>query len=374
MRQVIFPGLLLVLSVAGCGGSSSNSAAIPEAASEMDAELKANMARFLPLVANTESGLLFVLNSGSPMAEGVSVVADTSSGAPPHTYTLSGTYDGNGDDYAETTMSGRVTFGSDPATSWSGLVGQLTSDVALPIIGHVYHSEVDITINSAQRVISGSGTFTEPFSSDVTTMTVPASAPLVVKVADGSPNAVSNACGYSLSGQIRLDVAGPDGTLTSYWNFTHDSASASVTNATFTDASGTTVLPDSSVTISCRSGGSIDDWAGGFDQFWACLPLEWGQARITIAVAAPDTLDISDEDPPGSNDINAYSAALLDGNTHAVRGFFVAGPVGSQYREDFNWTLWSDTDSFSQVSSYEYIEGPNAGSGGICVARARRLP
>jgi hypothetical protein len=375
MRQLIAPILLFMLSIAGCGGGSDSKETIPLAATEMSSELKSNMARFMPTVTNIEASLLFVLNSGSPMAEGMTVTPDTSPGAPPNTVTFTGTYDGNDDGLKETTMSGHVTFDSDPATSWSGLAGQVTTDVSIPVLGHVYHSDITFTMDSDQRQIWGSGTFTEPITGDTTTMTISDSAPLVIKAADGTASAVPNACAYSLSGQVRLDVTGSDGTLTSYWNFTLGSASVAVNNATFTDTSGvTTALPDSSVTLICRSGGSIDDWVGTYDQFWACLPLEWGQARITTVVSAADTIAISDEDPPGSGDFNTYEAALLGANTHAVRGFFIAGPVGNQYREDFNWTLRKDGDGFSQTSRYQYFEGPNNGSGGICVARATRAP
>lgn len=375
MRLLIAPTLVFLLQIAGCGGGSEDADAIPSVASEMDSELKSNMARFMPMVANIETSLVFVLNSSSPMAQGMTVTPDTSPGAPPYTVMFTGTYDGNGDGLNETTMSGHATYNSDPATAWSGLNGQATTDVSIPILGHVYHSEISFTIDSDQRQIWGSGTFTEPITGNTTEMTIPLGSPLEIKVADGSAGAVSNACGYSLSGQIRVDVTGADGTLTSYWNFTPSSASVTVTNASFTDGSGlTTPLPDSSVALTCTSNGSIDDWAGSFDQFWACLPLEWGQARITIAVTGPDEISISDEDPPGSGDFNTYQASLLGANTHAVRGFFIAGPAGTQYREDFNWTLRNNSKGFSQVSHYQYIEGPGIGTGGICAARATRAP
>lgn len=372
MRQLIIPILLLI---AGCGGGSKHNGNIPAAAATMDSQQKSNMARFMPTVANIETSLLLVLNSVSPMAEGMTVTPDTSPGAAPNTLTFTGTYDGNGDGLKETSMSGSATFNSDPASSWSGASGQATSDVTLPILGHVYHGEVTFTIDSDQARISGSGSFTDPLTGTTTSMTIPSGSPLVIVAADGSAGAIANACGSSLSGQIRVDVTGADGTLTSTWNFTPGSPSATVTNASFTDGNGvTTALPDSSVTLTCTSNGSIDDWAGGFDQFWACLPLEWGHARITITKSGPDTISIIDEDPPGSGNINTYQASLLGDNTHAVRGFFIAGPAGNHYREDFNWTLRKNSNGFSQVSRYQYTEGPNVGSGGICSARATRAP
>jgi hypothetical protein len=51
------------------------------------------------------------------MAQGVTVQPDPTPGAPPHSITFSGPYDGNGDGIDETTMSGRVTFNGDPDVS-----------------------------------------------------------------------------------------------------------------------------------------------------------------------------------------------------------------------------------------------------------------
>lgn len=374
MRHWIAPPLLSLFLISACGGGSEELSAIPVEASEMDSELKSNMARFMPLAVNAETSLIFVLNPGTPMAQGVTVTPDTSPGAPPYTVTFSGPYDRNGDGIDETTMSGHATFDSDPDIAWSGVSGEVAVDVSIPLIGHLYHSDISFTILSDERQISGSGTFTEPLTGDTTTMTIPAASPLVIKAADETASAISNACGYSLNGQIRLDVTSSDGTLTSYWNFSSSSASVAVNGTTFTDTSGnTTALPNSSVNLICNSG-SIDDWVGSFDQFYACLPRESGQARLTIAVAGPGTITVNDEDPPGSGDSRTYQATILGDNTHAARGFFIGGPVGNRYREDFNWTLARNSSSFSQISRYEYTEGPNIGSGGICVALARRLP
>ncbi|MEQ1804821.1 MAG: hypothetical protein ABL900_05530 [Burkholderiaceae bacterium] len=307
------------------------------------------------------------------MAQGVTVVADPA--APPHSIVFSGPYDGNGDGINETTMTGQATFNSDPASTWAGLSGQVHLDVNIPILGELFSADVAFTITSSERQLSGSGTYTEPISGDTITMTVAAGTPLVVKPATGAPGAVSNACGYSLNGQMRLQSAGSAGTLTSFWNFTPDSPSVVVNGASFTDHAGQTVaMPDSTVDLRCGSNGSITDWVATFDQNYACLPRESGQARLTIAATGPDTITITDEDPPGSGSVNTYQATLVTANPHAVRGFFIAGPPGSNYREDFNWTLGKNGSGFSQVSTYTYIEGVNQGVAGICVASAKRLP
>ncbi len=372
MRQWIAPTLVSLFLISACGGGSSPHA-IPAAASKMDTELKARMVRFVPMISNIETSLVFVLNTGLPGTEDMTVALDTSPGAAPYTYVFSGAYDGNGDGFNETTMSGHTTFNSDPTMfEWSGLSGQATTDVSIPLLGHVYHSEVAFTIQSEERQISGSGTFTEPITGNTITMTVSAASPLVIKTADGTADAVSNACGYSMNGQMRLDVTSSDGTLISYWNFDSTSPNVAVNDASFTDTSGhTTTLPNSSVSLACGSGGSINDWVGTFDHYWACLPFESGQALITITVSGPDTLSVIQD---GSGEIYNYEATIVGANTYAATGYFIGGPDGFHYREDFKWTLRKNDSSFSQVSHYQFIEGPSIVKGGICVSTDKRVP
>jgi hypothetical protein len=376
MRTSIAPIMISLLFIPACGGGGDDAApdsAVPPAAAALETKLTANMARFVPLVGNVESSLVSVLNPGTPMAQSVVVSADTQPGAAPNSVLFSGPYDGNGDGLNETTMSGRVTFASDPASAWSGLDGQVTVDVSIPLLGHVYRADVTFAVLPDQKRLSGTGTFTEPISGDSVTMTISASAPLVIKAADGTANAVANACANSLSGQVRLVAVGAAGTLTSLFNFNPTSPSVSVTGSSFTDKAGlTTALPDSMVDLRCGSTGSLSDWAATFTQDWACLPRESGQARLTITVAGPDSVTIEDEDPPGSGSKSTYQAKVLGANPYALRGFFIGGDVGSRYREDFNWTLSKDGKRFSQFSKYVYTEGPNVGKGGYCVGSARR--
>jgi hypothetical protein len=170
---------------------------------------------------------------------------------------------------------------------------------------------------------------------------------------------------------MRLDFTGSDGTLTSYWNFNSASSSATVTGASFTDSSGTTTaLPNSSVTLACGSSGTINDWAGVFEQTWACFPFEFGHATITLVVSGANTLTIVDEDPPGSGITKTYDATLIGSNAYAVSGFFIGG--SGTYREDFNWTLRRNLSGFSQLSHFVYISGPGTGAEGVCVARGIR--
>jgi len=80
------------------------------------------------------------------------------------------------------------------------------------------------------------------------------------------------------------------------------------------------------------------------------------------------TLTVIDDD-----DGDTMDATIVGASPHAIRGFFIAGPVGSRYREDFTWTLAADGSAFTQTTKCVYQEGPSQGQGGICVGRARRV-
>lgn len=380
MRPSIAPAFILILFM-GCGKSDQQtmipqgqSNPIPAAAAAMDSKLTTGIASLMPRVPRFEGSLVAIFNPGTPLAQGVAFTPDVSPGAPPHSFTFSGPYDGNGDGLNETTISGRATFNSDPNIDWTGVTGSATVDVAIPILGHVYHADITFSITSAERQLSGSGTFTDPLTGNATTMTVPAAAPLLIKPATGTPGAVSNACGYSMEGRMNLEVTGPSGTLSSIWNFLFNSASVAVNNRTFTDSSGQiTMLPDTTVDTTCGGSGTIDDWTGSYDQNWVCLPRESGRATITMSLSGPASVSITDEDPPGSGNTLTYAATTIGANPHTLRGLFITGPLGFRYREDFNWTMRKSLSGFAQSSTYVYIEGPNTGKGGLCVASAPRL-
>jgi hypothetical protein len=220
--------------------------------------------------------------------------------------------------------------------------------------------------------VSGSGTFTETVTGNSTTVTVAQAAPLHIEMAKGTSNSMPNACASSLDGSLGLDVEGPSGSMTSTWGFDRSRPTARVTNASFTDPDDrTTSIPDQNVTIPCGQQSGLSDWAGVFQQSWACAPAEFGQAELTLSVSGGH-INISDEDPPGSGDVATYQASPLPGNAHVLRGFFIGGETGSTYREDFSWLLSDDGDSFSQISRYVYQEGPSQGQGGYCAGQATR--
>ena len=252
--------------------------------------------------------------------------------------------------------------------------GTGTVGVSIDILGglmHVYRGNIAYTLGMNEHRVGGSGTFTNPMTGNTTTMTINPAQPVSIKVADGTANARPNACAHSLNGQAQFSVAGPIGTLASQWRFAYDSAIVAITGASFTNTAGqTTALPDSQVDLGCSPGGSINDWGGRFRIQWSCLPREVGEFNTTITVKNATTLTMIDD---GDTAADAYEASLIGSSPRAIRGFFIDGPMGSRYREDFNWTLGFDGNSFSQTSRYVYFEGLLTARGGICAARATRL-
>ena len=213
-----------------------------------------------------------------------------------------------------------------------------------------------------------------PVTGGTTTIDVPAADPVIVRPAPGADGLVANACGYNVDGSLSIQLARSTGTLGATMLFSPNSSSVAVQDASFRNpANETTAMPESTVTLTCRGGGTIDDWVGVYDQYWACLPIEHGHAQLGLTASGAAVLSVTDEDPPGSGDINTFSATLLDGSPHAAQGFFDGGPADNRYREHFTWVLGRN-DSFSQWSRYEYMTGSNQGAGGVCAAVARKMP
>jgi hypothetical protein len=366
----------LLVGCGGGGGSGKHSPhVIPPEATAADAKVKQQMSRFMPLMGNAQTGFIFILNPAAALTSGITFVPDTQPGAPANSYTFDGIYDGNDDGISETTLSGKVAYAGDPSSvHWSPLTGQTTIDAQIPVVGHVYHATLAFTATETEVRISGSGTFTNPLTGETTTIQIPAGAPVVMKAVSAASAVVANACGYNVDGSVPIQLSGSTGTLNAIWLFSPNTASVAVQRVSFRDPAGqSTAMPDSTVSLTCGSGGAIDDWKAVYDQHWACLPNEHGRARLTLAATDAKTLSITDEDPPGSGDINTYAATIIDASPHAAKGFFDGGPVGNRYHETFTWTLGKD-GGFSQWSRYVYTEGPNNGSGGICFALAKRVP
>jgi hypothetical protein len=234
---------------------------------------------------------------------------------------------------------------------------------------HVYHGNIAFDLGMSEHRVSGTGTFSNPVSGTTTTMTASASDPLTMKLADGTANARANACAHSFHGAVQLSVAGSDGTLASQWRFASDSSTVAVTGATFTTPGGqSTAIPDTSVDLGCDGANNINDWVGRYQIRWACLPAEFGEFTTRITVKNSTTVSmLDDEDTPDE----AYEATVIGTSARAIRGFFIDGPDGGRYREDFNWTLNPNGSGFSQTSRYRYIEGTQVASA-ASASRVRR--
>ena len=366
------PRWILLLSLAGCGSSDSPDN-IPDAAIALESYEKAGIKVIVPRIGGFEGRLPFLINPGSSGAGGLVFQPDVTPGAPPNSYTFTVPLDGDGDGNTETTVEGQAAFNGDPASAGTGFGGHL--DFTIVTVGGLgsFVGSMDFLMTAQGREISGSGTFTEALTGNVTQITINPAQPLVMKAATGTTNSVANACAYSLNGNAEVAITGSTGTLASIWAFLSNRAAASVSNVVYTDNNGaSTNLPSSSVTIPCGANGVLSDWAGVFLQDWSCLPPEFGQATLTLSVAGANTIGISDEDPPSSGDIATYEASPVPGNPHVLRGFFIGGPPGFTYREDFTWTLSANGDRFSQISYYVFQEGPSQGSGGLCAGQALR--
>jgi hypothetical protein len=355
------------------GGGGTPPVIIPPEATVADTRLKSLMPRVLPHVSNAHSGVMFIMNPDATLTPGITYSLDTQPGAPANRYVFDGTHDGNDDGVSETTLTGTVTFSADPGTyGWSPISGTTETDVNIPVLGHVYESTIAFTATAAGEVqLSGSGTFSDPVTGEVTTVAIPAGSPLVIKGISGTSGITANACGYSLSGVVPVEMAGPSGTLSTNWRFSPTSSAVAVEGTSFRNPAGqSTPMPDASVTLVCDSSGSIDDWVGVYEQDWVCLPIEHGRARLSLTVSNATTVSIDDEDPPGSGDSSTYTATIVGSSPHALQGYFDSGPVGNRYREYFTWTL-DKNGVFTQSSTWAFTEGANIGQGGICAGKAR---
>jgi hypothetical protein len=344
---------------------------LPSDAVAMETATRNGMKTALARMTTYESALMFVLDPGSSATASIAVADDLSPGAPPFSITFAGDLDSGYADPAQTHIVGRARFASDPNIAFTSVAGQATIDVTILGVLKVYHAEMAFTIGALERTVSGTGVLQNPINGNVSTMSVDPAKPLRIVPATG---ATANACGYVIDGEFRLDVVGPMGTYTSTWHFLPSSPMVSVDSASHTDTAGVvTAMPEIAVDLRCNpAGASIDDWAGVFQQTWGCLPRELGSARLALTVKDPTTIIINDEDPPGSGNGNVYEASIVGSSPRALRGFFVTGPVGFRYREDFNWTLSADGTRFMQSSRYVYQDGPNQGTGGNCFAQAVR--
>lgn len=311
-------------------------------------------------------------------AAGITFELDTSPGAAPHTYDFVIPFDSNGDGTKNATLTGKTVLSSDPTVGGQLMPGfEAAVDVTLTNNGGqgVFEGELELFFdtNGGFRVW-GTGTYDDAATGSSVSIQVDEADPLHIRTASDEPDQVANACIWSVDGTASLDATNDDGHYTADWVFSPTSTLIQVLNAFFAPAGGAqSPLPNSQFEVGpCPGEGALADWEGNFTFDWYCIPPESGTSALTIAVLDPSTLEITDEDPPGSGEILVYQAKRDANDPHVVHGSFEDGSGGGTYEENFTWILAADGQSFHQVSEYFMLTGPYAGMGGDCGGLALR--
>ena len=369
VRSPSAAALLSVLCACGGGGGDADTSTAPASnlppnAAAMQASSLKGAQSFVARLTTYEAGLMFALDPGSNLTTAIVVQPDPSTGAP-FSVTFAGDVASGFADPAQTHLSGKATFASDPNTSFTSVSGTTAVDITILGLLNVYHADIAFTVGPVERTLSGKGVLTNPTTGNKSTTTVDAANPLRIVPATGP---TANACGYEIDGNVDVGVVGPQGTYTSKWHFTPGKATVTVDTASHTDGAGVvTPLPAIEADLRCNNAGaSITEWVGVYKQTWGCLPYELGTGAATLTVKDATTVTVDDSDPPGSGNGDVYDTTVVGGSVRALRGFFIGGPVGSRYREDFNWTLSPDGKRFFQTSRYVFQEGSSIGQGGPC--------
>lgn len=365
MKRILCLSVMLAFVACGDDGDPPDDA--PAEARLIDAALTNRAQASVPVLADVEALVPLLANPGAPGREGFAFAPT----GQPNTYSFSAPLDRDGDGTPEATISGTAALTGDPGSGADDLGGTITFTAVSAAGGGTLAGSFTFSDSPSGRQVHGEATLSGTVSGYTATLAIPSSAPVTIKPATGAGSAAPNVCGYSVNGDANVEAGGVLGTLSFTWRFSNGSSTIDVVNRSFTSSDDeTTDLDDKTLTLSCGEGASIDDWEHVWLQQWVCLPPEHGTERLTITVRNTTTVDVLDEDPPGSGQFNTFEASVLAGNPHVLRGFFIAGPPGSTYREDFTWTMSSDGQRFSKSSRWIFQEGPNAGSGGSCGGRA----
>jgi hypothetical protein len=305
-------------------------------------------------------------------AAGITFELDTSPAAAPHTYDFVIPFDSNGDGTKDTTLTGKAVLTSDPLVGGQFMPGfEAAVDVTLETNGGqgVFEGELELFFDSSGGFQAwGTGTYADAATASSVSLAVEQAQPLHVRTASDEPDQVANACIWSVDGTASVDASSSDGNYSADWTFSPTSQLIQVLNAFFAPAGGVQMpLPNSQFEMGpCPGEGVLADWEGGFTFDWFCIPPESGTSQLTITVLDSSTIEIVDEDPPGSGEILVYQAKRDAHDAHVVHGTFEDGSGGGTYEESFTWILAPDGQSFQQVSEYFMLTGPYAGMGGDC--------
>lgn len=364
---VTFP--LAVLVAASCSGSSGGGGPVG-VDNATQAYVVDRMVRVLGGVAQLELLVPVLLSPGARASAGITFDPDL--GGPANTYDYSIPLDSDGDGALDTTIEGSVTFNGDPLDVGSFMAGfQGTTQVTVTTDAGMAVFTADLVVGfdlGGAFVVSGDGTFDDMGHGATVVLTISGASPLRIKSATRDSDERSNACTFSVEGDVDVAASNPDGDYGATWTFDPLSRLIDVVGATFTPTGGVQeMLPDSRFEADpCPETGSFQDWAGTYTFDWFCVPTEASQSAITVTVLNANTIEIADEDPPGSGDVLIYRATRDPHDPHIVRGTFQETDGGGTYEETFRWILSADASTFQQASDYLYLSGPGAGSVGFC--------
>jgi hypothetical protein len=356
------------LSLAACSGSSGGGGDSNAIKNPVQAYVVDNSVLAFAAIARTRLLLPLVLVPGMHAAAGITFTPRVNPNA--YDYVIPLDSDGNGS--KETTLTGTIEFSSDPFAGGALVAGfQATVDLTVTTNSGMGVFDADIEaffdVNGGFR-ISGTGTYDDAQTGSTVILAVDAGHPLHIRTASNKPDQKPNACIWNVDGAVHVDASNADGDYSADWDFKPASTLIHVLNATFKQpGGGQKALPDTKFEAGpCPGKGKFGDWAGNFTFDWFCIPTENGQSEITITVINDNTIEIMDEDPPGSGSFLTYRAKRDANDPHVVHGSFKENTGGGTYEEDFTWVLSPNSNTFKQVSEYFYLNGPMAGSGGDC--------
>jgi hypothetical protein len=367
---------MLVIALAGaaaCGGDGDGgggSGLTPEAQAVVNYVIGESQ-EAVSFVQHVSQALTFALiDPVGAAAAGIGFAP----GATPGTFDFDIPIDTDGDGNADATAAGSTTLDQIPVIGPNLGLGGTIDGTLLLASGRSISVTGAFEVTAQGLEVSGDISFSDPSTGHSGNITIPDTAPMLVRPAgDG---AVANLCAASAQGSASVDVIkeppGPGGGSIYYFEavlqFLFSSATAQLTGASGgTNPTALDPLPDTSAEVACDF--SISDWVGTFEMFWFCPPGGGDFESHTFTVTGPNTVQVS-KLGTGQTTPTVFTATAIPGNPHVLVGEFTEGdPL---YTETFRYTLSPDGSFFTQDNVYVIIEGPFTGDGGPCYGTGYR--
>src|SRR4051812_19346345 len=163
VRSASAGALLLLLFLCACGGGGDDGTMgaqpsnLPANAAAMQTASLKGAKSGIARLTSYEAGMMFALDPGSNLTPGIVVHADNSAGAAPFSVTFAGDLASGFAEPANTHMTGKATFATDPSTSFTSVSGSAAVDITILGVLNVYHADVAFTLGAAERTVSGKG-------------------------------------------------------------------------------------------------------------------------------------------------------------------------------------------------------------------------